>query len=319
MRSTATRLLRLLTLLQVRREWTGTELSSRLEVDVRTIRRDIVRLRELGYPVQSFSGTGGAYLLGAGSKLPPLVLDDDEAIAVAASLLSTTEGGETGIEEPALRAYVKLISVLPARLQTRLRALRAATVLLARSDAEHVDGTSLSVLAVAVRDGTVVEFEHQGRDGLPQRRSVEPHRLVSAGRRWYLLAWDTTRADWRTFRLDRVRRVAATQIHFTPRQPPHDAAALVSRSVASSPYRFQARLRMHASAEAVRAKMSALAGDVEPLGDGSCVLHTGSDSLEVLAFHVLSKGFAFDVLEPPELRVHFAQLAKRCSHAAVEP
>lgn len=315
MRETAPRLLRLLTLLQLRREWTGAELASRLEVDVRTVRRDVGRLRRLGYPVKSFSGIGGAYLLGAGSELPPLVLADDEAIAVAVSLLSSTQGGTSGIEELALSAYIKLDSVLPPRLQKRLRALRAATVSLSRSDTAQIDSSCLTTLAVAVRDRDVVVFEHRGRGEDLQRRTVEPHRLVCAGRAWYLLAWDRQRADWRTFRLDRVSRVRRANERFTPREPPENAATFVSRSVSSGPYRFQARIRMHAPARAVRERTSPLAGHVERVDDSSCILHTGSNSLDQLALYVANKGFDFEVLTPPELVEHVAALGARCRRA----
>lgn len=316
MRDTAPRLLQLLALLQVRRQWTGRELAERLEVDVRTVRRDVGRLRRLGYPVQSFSGLGGAYLLGAGAELPPLVLADDEAVAVAASLLSTTLGDSTGIEEPALRAYVKLDSVLPARLQRRLRALRAATVGLTRPDAVHTDAATLTALATSVRDRHVVTFRHRDREGALNRRTVEPHRLVCGGRVWYLLAWDRERGDWRTFRVDRVTGVRDDGERFTERRPPADAATFVSRSVSSGAYRYRARVLMRAPAAEVEQKTSPLAGQVEPLDASSCILHTGSNSLEQLALYVALKGFEFEVLEPQELAEQLAIIGARCARAA---
>src|SRR4051812_24271743 len=227
MSQTSSRLLDLLSLLQARRDWPGTELAQRLEVSPRTIRRDVERLRALGYPVQSLSGPAGGYRLHAGTAMPPLLLDDEEAIAIAVGLRTAARASVTGIEETSIRALVKLEQVLPAHLRRRVAALGSATI--ARPpEGPTVDPQHLATIAAARRDSECIRFEYRSRDGTATRREVEPHALVNLGRRWYLLAWDRGREDWRSFRIDRLERPAVTGRRFAARElPAEDAAAYV--------------------------------------------------------------------------------------------
>src|SRR3954447_8122137 len=208
MLETSSRLLELLSLLQARREWSGAELADRLEVGVRTVRRDMERLRRLGYPVSATRGVAGGYRLGAGAQLPPLLLDEEEAVAVAVGLRTAASGGVAGIEKPAVRALGKLEQVLPKRLRRRVNALGAATVPYPVTG-PRVDPETLAAIATAARDNERLRLAYRSHDGTATRRLVEPHRLVHTGRRWYLVAYDTDRADWRTFRVDRIERPAA--------------------------------------------------------------------------------------------------------------
>src|SRR6478672_3183458 len=229
--TTSSRLLELLALLQARREWSGAELSDRLTVSRRTVRRDVERLRDLGYPVESLTGPAGGYRLRAGTAMPPLLLDDDEAIAIAVGLRTAARASVTGIEETAVRALVKLEQVLPAHLRRRVGALGSATIT-PPVGGPTVDPQHLTTIAAACRDSERLRFAYRRRDGTGSRREVEPHTLVNLGRRWYLVAWDRGREDWRTFRLDRLARPASSGVRFTPRRlPARDAAAYVERSI----------------------------------------------------------------------------------------
>src|SRR3954454_10147567 len=226
MSETSSRLLERVSLLQGRRDWPGNELADRLEVSARTIRRDIDRLRTLGYPVESMTGPAGGYQLRAGAAMPPLLLHDDEAIAIAVALRTAAGSSVAGVEETAVRALVKLEQVLPAHLRRRVQALGRATQTLQVYGGPTVDPQCLTVLAAAVRDRERVRFAYTARDRMDTRREAEPHSLVNAGRRWYLVAWDRDRADWRTFRVDRIARPQSSGVRFTPRElPTPDAAA----------------------------------------------------------------------------------------------
>jgi predicted DNA-binding transcriptional regulator YafY len=298
---TSARALRLLSMLQVRREWSGEELSDRLEVDVRTIRRDVDRLRELGYTIDASAGRGGGYRLGAGAATPPLLLDDDEAVAVAVAL-GAAAGTTTGSDDVALRVLAKLDQLLPRRLRRRLSALPAVTVSLANPQG----ATSLSVLATiaaACRDQVIISFSYVDNRSRVTRRTVEPMRLVHTGRRWYLAAWDIERADWRTFRVDRVQAQPRLThgARFDPRQPPEDFATLVSRSIAASPYRHQVRLRVKGSMAEIRRRVPASIGVLEPLEDGYCALTTGGETCEGIVALIVWAGVEFTLLEPREL------------------
>src|SRR6476659_1977670 len=211
---TSSRLLELLSLLQGRRDWPGNELADRLEVSGRTIRRDVDRLRQLGYPVDSVTGPSGGYRLRAGSAMPPLLLDDEEAIAIAVGLRTAARASVTGIEETAVRALVKLEQVLPSHLRRRVAALGSATYTLP-DQGPTVDARHLTLIAAACRDLECVRFAYRRRDGTASRREVEPHALVNHGRRWYLVAWDRRRQDWRTFRLDRLAKPMPSGGRFT--------------------------------------------------------------------------------------------------------
>jgi predicted DNA-binding transcriptional regulator YafY len=316
MTGTSSRLLTLLSLLQARRDWPGGELADRLEVSSRTIRRDVERLRELGYPVESLTGPAGGYRLRAGTAMPPLLLDDDEAIAIAVGLRTAARASVTGIEETSVRALVKLEQVLPAHLRRRVRALQSATITLP-AGGPTVDPQSLTVIATACRDSEVARFAYSGRDGVASRREVEPHSLVNLGRRWYLVAWDRGRKDWRTFRVDRIARPAATGVRFPPRTlPAKDAADYITRSMSAWAHRFEARVMLHAPAETVRKRVPSHWGAIEPIDDETCEYRTGDDDLDWLALRIAMLGVDFQVREPPELREHLRAMSRRLDRAA---
>jgi predicted DNA-binding transcriptional regulator YafY len=294
------RVLKLLGLLQQRPVWTGPELAVRLGVSDRSVRRDVERLRALGYPVNATQGVGGGYQLGAGLRLPPLLLDDEEAIATAVSLRLAAGGTVAGASEAAVRTLAKLDQVLPARLRSEVRALHDAITTLEGGRVE-VDADVLLVLARAARDHVRVELTYTAADAAPSVRRVEPYQLVATGRRWYLLAFDLDRDDWRTFRVDRMSDVRATTWRFRLRQAP-DAAAYVQRSVTVSPYVHEARVLVHAPAAQVREQITPGSGAVEPLDDHTCRVVAGGNSLEALLWHFGTLGHAFTVESPDELR-----------------
>src|SRR5205807_2373816 len=251
MLNTSARLLRLLTLLETRRDGSGAQLAERLEVSTRTVRNDVARLRALGCPVEAAPGVASGYRLGSGAAMPPLLLEDDEAVAVAVALRSSTSGGISGIEETAVRAVVKLEQVFPSRLRRRVTALQAYTVAVA-STGPTVDPHMLAMIAGACRDLELIRIDYKKHDGTESTRSVEPYRLVHLGRRWYLVAWDRDRLAWRTFRVDRMQVQRPTGPHFTPRElPAEDIAAYVTRSVRSAPQRYQARVIVKAPADVI--------------------------------------------------------------------
>lgn len=310
------RLLRLLGLLQARGFWTGTDLAERLEVTQRTVRRDVERLRALGYPVHSSTGVAGGYQLGAGASLPPLLLDDEEALAVALGLRTASAGTVAGVQEAALRALAKLDQVLPARIRKRVAELYSVVAPLYWAG-PVVRPQVLSSLATACRDHRQAELRYTDQRGRPTARTIEPHGLVHTGARWYLVAWDEARADWRTFRVDRIEGDVELGRRFTPRKVPGgDTAAYVSRSVATRPYRFRARVIFHAPASTIAERVPPLAGFLQPLGNDRCVLESGAHSLDVLAMHIALVGEDFDIEEPPELVDKARELAARLRRAA---
>jgi len=316
MSQTASRLLELLSLLQARRDWPGNELAARLEVSGRTVRRDIDRLRQLGYPVESLTGPAGGYRLRAGSAMPPLLLDDDEAIAIGVGLRTAARVSVTGIEETAVRALVKLEQVLPAHLRRRLAALGSVTVALPVSG-ETVDPRQLTEIAAACRDSECLRFGYQRRDGTVSRREVEPHALVNTGRRWYLAAWDRGREDWRTFRLDRIARPASTGVRFTPRKlPAKDAATYVRQSITTAPSRFETRVTLHAPASELSGRVPGHWGTIEPIDADTCEYRTGDDDLRWLALRIVMLGVDFEVHEPPELVEQLRELGARIARGA---
>jgi predicted DNA-binding transcriptional regulator YafY len=315
MTETSARLLKLLSLLQAQRDWPGEELARRLEVSGRTIRRDIDRLRGLGYPVDALSGPAGGYRLHAGTAMPPLLLDDDEAVAIAVGLRTAAGTAITGIEETALRALVKLEQVLPAHLRTRVSALQSITAV-TPGGGPTVDAGVLALIAGACRERERLRFAYRSRDGAETERLVEPHSLVHLGRRWYLLAWDGQRGDWRSFRLDRLSDPTTTRTRFAPRAPPEpDPAGYVAAHLSSAPYRYQARIVLHAPAAEIARRAPDNWGTLEPLGDDSCEYRTGDDSLDWLAMRLGMLGADFDVLEPPELRERCQTLGERFARA----
>ena len=316
MTATSGRLLKLLSLLQTRRDWTGNELASRLEVSGRTIRRDIERLRELGYPVDALTGPAGGYRLHAGTAMPPLLLDDDEAVAIAVGLRTAARASVTGIEETSVRALVKLEQVLPSHLRRRVNALQTATVTLPTSGGQTVDPETLTSIAGACRDRERLRFAYRGRDATDTSRVVEPHTLVNLGRRWYLVAWDCNREDWRTFRVDRLMRLSPAGARFEPRALPNDdPAAFVAANLSGAPSRYQARVTLFAPADELAERALFAGSTVEAIDERTCELRTSDDSLDWLAVRVGILGVDFEVHEPPELVERVRELAARFGRA----
>jgi predicted DNA-binding transcriptional regulator YafY len=314
MLETSARLLRLLSLLQARPDWAGADLARRLQITPRTVRRDVARLRDLGYPVHATTGIAGGYRLGAGAALPPLLLDDDEAVAVAVSLRTAASQTVAGIAETSLRALAKLEQVLPARLRERTMAIQQATVALPRT-APTVDPGLLTTLARASRDRHSLAFSYRAAAGERSQRRIEPYRLVHTGYRWYLVARDTGRDAWRTFRVDRIEPPVTAGARFTRRDPP-DAAGLVARAVTTAPYRYQARVLVHAPAAVAAEQVTPTVGILEPAGPDRCLLTTGSDSLDAIAFHLAELGAEVTILEPPELIARARELSGWLRRAA---
>ena len=321
MTETSSRLLELLSLLQARRDWPGAELADRLEVSGRTIRRDVERLRELGYPVESLTGPAGGYRLRAGTAMPPLLLDDDEAIAIAVGLRTAARASVTGIEETAVRALVKLEQVLPAHLRRRVQRPRRRRRSAPPVGGPTVDPQHLTVIAAACRDSERLRFAYRSRDGTDSRREVEPHSLVNLGRRWYLVAWDRRREDWRTFRVDRLARPASTGVRFTRAQAAGQGCRRVRRARASPGRRTASRHASRCTPPRTRSRAAS-----PPTGARSsrstrtrCEYRTGDDDLGWLALRIAMLGVDFEVHEPPELVEHLRALAERLDRAAGRP
>lgn len=316
MADSAVRLLRLLALLPSRPSWSGGELAGRLGVTTRTVRADVDRLRELGYEVQGTPGAGGGYRLVAGAALPPLLLDDEEAVAVAMGLTTAVSGSITGVEETSLRALAKLEATMPSRLRHRVEALRSAT-LTAPAGGPTVDADVLTVLAQVCARHERLRFDYRAHDGGGSVRDVEPHRVVHTGRRWYVLAWDVDTADWRTFRADRMAPRTPTGPRFEPREPPSgDALAHVLRGVGSRAWPHPARVRITAPVRDVAERISRVGGVLTPVDEHTCELETGGPSLPELAGYLLSLEVPFTVLEPDGLRDTLRLMAQRCVAAA---
>jgi predicted DNA-binding transcriptional regulator YafY len=316
MLETSARLLRLLSLFQARRYWSGAELVERLEITSRTLRRDVDRLRHLGYPVHSTSGTSGGYQLGAGATLPPLLLDDEEAVAVAVGLRTAASGSVTGIEESSVRALAKLEQVLPSRLQRRIKALHTFIVPVTNGG-PTVDAAMLSLIAGACRDSDGLRFGYCGKNGARSERQVEPHRLVSFGRRWYLVAWDAGRKDWRTFRLDRVDKPALSGFRFLARKlPAENIAAYVTRGIAYEQYPHRASVILHAPVERMAELVPCAIGTLEAIDERRCLLHIGAYSIEMLAGYLGMFGVDFEVNEPPELVEQLQRMSERFNRAS---
>jgi predicted DNA-binding transcriptional regulator YafY len=318
MLETSARLLKLLSLLQTPRAWTGSELARRLDVTTRTVRNDVDRLRELGYPVHATRGAVGGYRLGAGAAMPPLLLDDEEAVAVAVGLRSGASGSVAGIEESSLRALSKLEAVLPSRLRHRLSALQAYTVAVpVNATGPRVAPDLLTALVAACRDHERLRFDYQDHSGTASRRDVEPYRLVNWGRRWYLVAFDVDRGDWRTYRVDRIEPRTPTGPRFAPRPlPDEDLATYVSRGVGAATWRYRATIVVHAPAEQIAERIPAAVGPVVAIDEHTCRIATGSDNPELLAAWLGMLGADFDVADSPELVQALRSLADRFYRAA---
>ncbi|HSA52981.1 MAG TPA: YafY family protein [Yinghuangia sp.] len=317
MLETSARLLRLLSLLQTHRDWTGTELAERLDVTPRTVRNDVERLRSLGYPVHATRGAAGGYRLGAGASLPPLLLDDEEAVAVAVGLRTAAGGTVSGIEETSLRALAKLEQVLPNHLRRRVNALQTYTVPVPGQEGPRVDADVLTTIAAACRDHERLRFDYRDHSGAATLRNVEPYRMVHRGRRWYLVAWDTQREDWRIFRVDRIAPRTPSGPRFTPRPlPEEDIAEYVSARVSVAPWRTRVRVTVHAPAAEIAARVPAFAGSVEPVDEETCVFTTGYDNPETMAAWLGLLGADFSVQDTPEVIPHLRELADRFARAA---
>ncbi|MEE1755814.1 helix-turn-helix transcriptional regulator [Streptomyces sp. SP18CS02] len=317
MTDTPARLLHLLSLLQTPREWPGSELAARLDVSPRTIRRYIDRLRDLGYPVEATKGVIGGYRLVAGAAMPPLLLDDEEAVAIAVGLRAGAGHAIEGVEEASVRALAKLEQVLPSRLRHRVSSLQNATIPLARGDGALVAPQTLTSLAAAVTGHERLRFGYRAGDGTETRRQVEPYRLVSTGHRWYLVAYDLGREDWRTFRVDRVSDPFATGARFTPRElPTGDAAQLLARTVSRQQPEHDVDVTFSAPAQFVAAR---LPGHLAPTaaGDDTCRLRVRSaDSLEWLALRLALVDCEFTVHGPPALVSCVGELGARLTRSA---
>ena len=301
MLETSARLLRLLSLLQARRDWTSTELATRLGVSTRTIRNDVGRLRGLGYPVDARPGVAGGYRLGTGAALPPLLLDDEEAVAVAVGLRTAASGSIAGIEETSVRALAKLQQVLPSRLRRRVSAFQAYALPIP-SRGPQADPDVLTVIAGACRDHERLRFDYRAHSGAASRRSVEPYRLVNYQQRWYLVAWDTERHAWRTFRVDRIKPRTPAGPRFTPRALPPDReiAAQVARGVGEATWRYRARVIVHAPASHVRGRLPIPVG-VGSLGEDQCAFEPGADDPQLLALYLGMLDADFTIVDSPEL------------------
>ncbi|MFJ8110370.1 helix-turn-helix transcriptional regulator [Streptomyces sp. NPDC096132] len=315
---TPARLLQLLSLLQTPREWPGGELAERLGVSRRTVRRDIDRLRELGYPVQASKGADGGYRLVAGKAMPPLVLDDEEAVAIAVGLRAGAGHAVEGVDEASVRALAKLEQVLPARLRHRVTTLQAATTPLTSGDGASIAPETLTVMASAVAGRERLRFAYRAKDGTESRRLTEPNRLVSTGRRWYLVAYDVDRADWRTFRVDRVREPFATGARFAPRElPTGSAAEYLRQSLQGQAYVYEFDVAFEEPAASVAARLPAWMGQPVEDGTGGCRLRgSTSDPVEWLALRLAMLGCEFSVRGPGELVECVRELGARLGRAA---
>ncbi|MEV4479147.1 helix-turn-helix transcriptional regulator [Micromonospora coxensis] len=314
MLTSSARLLRLLSLLQTYRQRSGAELADQLGVTVRTVRRDVDRLRELGYPVHAARGTAG-YRLGAGAVLPPLLLDDEEAVAVAIGLRTAAASAVTGIEETALRALAKLERVLPSRLRHRVTAVQQATVRAAHPG-PTVDPDVLTAISDACHRRERLRFDYTDHHGDRSTRLVEPHTLVSWGRHWYLIAWDPDRDDWRSFRVDRLRPWTPTGPRFTRREPPGgDAAAYLARQLSVGPWAVRATVTVPEPAAVVAGRLWPGMGAVEAVDATSCLLHLGADTPADLAWMVTVLGVDFTASGPPEFVDAVRALGARCARA----
>lgn len=318
MLETSARLLRLLSLLQARRDWTGSELAARLGVTPRTVRNDVARLRRLDYPIEARPGVDGGYRLGVGGVLPPLLLDDDEAVAIAIGLRSAVAGSVAGIEETSLRALTKLRQVLPSRLRRRVDAFSSHTL----ASAVHgplVDPEVLTVIASACQNHELLRFDYQVPAGAAERHAAEPYRLINSRQRWYLMAWDLERGDWWNFRVDRMRPRTPPGPRFAARPLPSDpeVAERVAHDVSDSAWHFRAKIVVHASARYVRDTVR-IPVDVEPLSADRCVFVPGADDPEMLAIYLGLLGVDFEIVDSPELVRAVRALGERYLRATAD-
>jgi predicted DNA-binding transcriptional regulator YafY len=317
--NTSSRTLRLLSLLQTHRFWPGDELADRLGVSARTLRRDVDRLRELGYPVEARRGIEGGYQLAAGAALPPLVLDDDEAVALAIGLRAAAQGAVAGIEESSVRALAKVARIMPPHLRRRVDALRAMTQGPAAWNAgPNVDAGVLTTVAQACRDEERLRFAYTAQNGERSTRHVEPHRLVALGHRWYLVAYDLARNDWRSFRVDRLDSLRTTGMRFTARPlPAADAVAFVRAGLDNLPTRRRVEVLIRAPADTVRSVVGRWA-TVDEADATSCRLRMTVENLDWPALTLGAVGAEFEVIRPPELVDRIRELGELFTRATAE-
>ncbi len=317
------RALHLLSLLQTHRLWRAADLAERLEVTERTVRRDVDRLRTLGYPVDATTGTDGGYRLAVGAHLPPLVLDDDEAVAVALGLRSAASAAVGGMEDTSLRALAKIEQLLPDRLRRRVSALHSSVVELRWSGPDDdVDPDALSVLAVACRDREEVRFDYRRRDGDRSRRLVEPHQLVTAERRWYLVAFDLRRNDWRTFRVDRLSATELAGGRFAAREiPGGDAGAFLTASIASIPRNVEAMVTVGAAYSQIEPVLSMVDHHVVETATDSCVIRINGEELDHLTMSIVGVALTAPVaaIEPVAVAEAVALLTQRLPDRPAPP
>ncbi|WP_084038845.1 YafY family protein [Demequina sp. NBRC 110053] len=300
------RALQLLSLLQTHRFWSGVELARRLEITGRTVRRDVDRLRALGYPISATSGKHGGYRLESGAHLPPLVLDDEEAVAVAVGLRHASQVAVHGIEDAAVRALATIEQLLPHRLRRRVEALQVSLAPAAVVTRQFLaDPEALSVLAAACRDREAIRLEYRSREGDVSRRLVHPHQLVSAQERWYLVAWDHDRADWRTFRVDRIRSPQPTGGRFSPRDVPGgDASAFVANALNAMPRAHTGTIAVATAAEEISDALLWVDHTIKETGRRSSVIEVRGDDRQWLVLAI-----ARIALTAPVTAVHPKELA----------
>ena len=319
MLATSTRLLQLLSLLQSHQHWTGTALAAELGVTPRTVRNDVERLRELGYPVHATPGVGGGYALGSGATLPPLLLDVEEAVAVAVGLRTAAGGAVTGMEETSVRALAKLEMMLPSRLRRRINGMQSYTVAIAGEGpmaAPAVDPSVLTGLVAVCRDHERLRFDYASNSGATTRRTVEPYRIAHLGGRWYFVAYDIDAAEWQTFRVDRMTPRIPTGPRFVPRPPPPEGLTEhVTHGAATATWEYRARVRIHAPVEVVAARLPRTAGVLTAVDDEHCDLDSGADDPATMLRYLSMLDLDFSVAEAPELAVEVRKLAERYRRA----
>jgi predicted DNA-binding transcriptional regulator YafY len=319
MANTSSRALRLLSLLQSHRYWPGQELADRLEVSLRTLRRDVDRLRELGYPVDAQRGVEGGYQLAAGASLPPLVLDDDEAVALAIGLMGAAQSSVQGMAEASVQVLAKVVQVMPKRLRRQVDAMAAMTEPVSWTGPDQtIDAAILTAVAQACRDTERLDFAYTAVDSAVTERRTEPHRLVSVGRRWYLVAYDLTRHDWRIFRLDRMGVPKTTSAKFAPRKlPASDAAEYVRASLNQFVATYEIVAVVQADAVAVRERIGRWA-TVEAQGGERCEVRMRTDAFEWAALALSTTDAEFSVQGPAEFVDYLRKCARRFTSACAD-
>lgn len=306
------RLITLLSLLQSRRDWSGDELSGRLEVSPRTVRRDIDLLRELGYPVQTTRGPAGGYRLAPGADLPPMLFDDEQAVAIAVALQTATTG-VAGVQDASLRALATIRQVLPSRLRHRVDALQVTAVPTGRvaADQSVLDPEVLLQVGACCRDHQLLRFDYVARDGAVSLRRTQPHRLLSRGGRWYAVAWDLDREDWRTFRVDRLTPRVPVGPRFSPRELSEQQVASLLQPTPATAWPARGTVLMHAPAAEIARWVRADQGQVTALGEQTCQVEIGAWSYGAIIAYLLLFEVDLEVLGPPELLEAAHQVAGR--------